>query len=161
MTFLQERIISRVHDSMQLAAVKLEREFAPPQVSFTQRGRIAGSAWLERWELRFNPILLADNEAAFINDIVPHEVAHLIAFACYGKVKPHGPEWQHIMRSVFKRVPHTRHQLDISKVAPTFSYQCDCRSHLLTLRRHNKVQKGTQRYQCCHCKALLRPQHNA
>ncbi|MGO1618358.1 MAG: SprT family zinc-dependent metalloprotease [Oceanisphaera sp.] len=153
---LEERIISRAYDCMKQASQALGRDFLPPRVLFTQRGRIAGSAWLERWELRFNPILLADNEPEFISDIVPHEVAHLVAFACYGKVKPHGQEWQHIMRSIFKRVPHTRHQLDISKAAPTFSYQCECRRHQLTLRRHNNMLRKKQRYQCLYCNGILK-----
>ncbi|MGB5854400.1 MAG: SprT family zinc-dependent metalloprotease [Oceanisphaera sp.] len=158
MISLQQRIITRVNDCMQLAAKELAREFSPPQVQFNQRGRIAGSAWLERWELRFNPVLLADNETEFLTEIVPHEVAHLIAFACYGKVKPHGREWQHIMQSVFGLTPRTRHRLNTSKVAPTFSYQCECRSHQLTLRRHNNMQRGKQRYLCLHCNSILQKQ---
>ncbi|WP_319781597.1 SprT family zinc-dependent metalloprotease [Oceanisphaera sp. IT1-181] len=152
---IQQRIITHVQDCMQLAATELAREFAQPLVRFNQGGRIAGSAWLERWELRFNPVLLADNEAEFMDEIVPHEVAHLVTFACFGKVKPHGREWQHIMQSVFGLTPRTRHQLDTSKVAPTFSYQCACRSHQLTLRRHNKIMRAQQRYLCLHCNGLL------
>ena len=152
---LQDRVLARVNDCMQQASEQLAREFLTPAVRFNQRGRIAGSAWLERWELRFNPVLLSDNEAEFMAEIIPHEVAHLIAFACYGRVKPHGPEWQHIMQSVFQLVPRTRHRLNTSKVAPTFSYQCDCRTHQITLRRHNNMQRGKQRYQCLHCNQLL------
>ena len=143
---------------MQWASQELAREFAEPLVRFNQGGRIAGSAWLERWELRFNPVLLADNEAEFMAEIVPHEVAHLIAFACYGKVRPHGREWQHIMQSVFKLTPRTRHRLDTTKVSPTFGYQCACRSHQLTLRRHNKIMRAQQRYLCLHCNGVLQPQ---
>lgn len=154
---LQQRIITRVNACMQLAATELAREFSPPLVRFNQGGRIAGSAWLERWELRFNPVLLADNEAEFMEEIVPHEVAHLIAFACFGKVKPHGSEWRHIMQSVFGLIPRTRHSLDTSKVSPTFSYHCDCRSHQLTLRRHNKILRAQQRYLCLHCNGALAP----
>lgn len=154
---LEHRIIARVNECMAQAAGELSREFAEPLVRFNQGGRIAGSAWLERWELRFNPILLADNEAEFMNEIVPHEVAHLVAFACYGKVKPHGREWQHIMHSVFDLTPRTRHRLNTTKVAPTFAYQCACRAHQLTLRRHNKIMRAQQRYLCMHCNGELRP----
>lgn len=155
MTSLQQRVLERVHDCIKQAAAQLSREFPLPKVHFNQRGRIAGSAWLERWELRFNPVLLSDNEAEFMAEIIPHEVAHLIAFACYGKIKPHGREWQHIMQTVFRLVPRTRHRLNTSKVAPTFSYQCDCRTHQITLRRHNNMQRGKQRYQCLHCNTVL------
>ncbi len=152
---LYQRVHDRVTECLALAARHTGRNFDPPRVCFNQRGRIAGSAWLERWELRFNPVLLADNETDFMTDIIPHEVAHLVAFACYGKVRPHGKEWQYIMLSVFGLQPHTRHRLDTAKVAPTFDYQCDCRQHRLSLRRHNNIQRGKQRYQCLHCNTLL------
>ncbi|OIN09228.1 SprT family zinc-dependent metalloprotease [Oceanisphaera psychrotolerans] len=152
---LRQQVLDRVEYCLTLTGQKLDREFSFPVVNFNQRGRIAGSAWLERWELRFNPVLLADNETDFMTDIIPHEVAHLVAFACYGKVRPHGKEWQHIMQSVFGLQPHTRHRLDTAKVAPTFGYQCDCRQHRLSQRRHNNIQRGKQRYQCLHCNTLL------
>ena len=152
---LRQQVLDRVADCFSLAAQKLDREFAPPVVHFNQRGRIAGSAWLERWELRFNPVLLADNEAEFMAEIIPHEVAHLVAFACFGKVKPHGREWQSIMLSVFGLTPRTRHRLNTAKVAPTFAYDCGCRQHRLSLRRHNNIQRGKQRYQCLHCNNAL------
>ncbi|ART79558.1 SprT family zinc-dependent metalloprotease [Oceanisphaera avium] len=154
---LEQRVRERVVQCLRIAAHELSREFIEPVVRFNQGGRIAGSAWLERWELRFNPILLADNEAEFMSDIVPHEVAHLVAFACFGKVKPHGREWQHIMHAVFGCEPRTRHRLDTTKVAPTFSYHCSCRQHQLTLRRHNKIMRAKQRYLCLHCNGELQP----
>lgn len=152
---LCQQVRERVSQCLALAGQRLGRAFPPPRVRFDQRGRIAGSAWLERWELRFNPVLLMDNEAAFISDIIPHEVAHLVAFACFGKVRPHGPEWQGVMREVFGLEPHTRHRLDTTRVAPTFSYGCGCRLHRLSLRRHNRIQRGKQQYLCMHCGKLL------
>ncbi|MFP2770817.1 SprT family zinc-dependent metalloprotease [Oceanisphaera sp. KMM 10153] len=152
---LFQRVHDRVTECLALAARHTDRNFEPARVCFNQRGRIAGSAWLERWELRFNPVLLADNEAEFMAEIIPHEVAHLVAFACFGKVKPHGREWQSIMLSVFGLQPRTRHQLNTAKVAPTFPYDCDCRRHQLSVRRHNSIQRGKQRYQCLHCNKLL------
>ena len=153
---LHQHVIQRVEYCLNQASSQLQRPFTMPIVSFNQRGRIAGSAWLHRWELRFNPILLADNEAVFMQEVIPHEVAHLVTFACFGKVKPHGKEWQHIMRSVFNLTPRTRHQLDTSKVAATFLYHCGCQAHHLSLRRHNKVQRQQQRYQCRYCQQVLK-----
>ncbi|GAA3526196.1 SprT family zinc-dependent metalloprotease [Zobellella aerophila] len=149
------QVNDRVTDCLSLAGQRLGDDFPPPRVCFNQGGRIAGSAWLERWELRFNPVLLADNVGAFITEIIPHEVAHLVVFARYGKVRPHGREWQTVMRSVFGLEPSTRHRLDTHKVAPTFGYDCGCRLHRLSLRRHNKIQRGQSRYLCMHCGKLL------
>ncbi|WMC11803.1 SprT family zinc-dependent metalloprotease [Oceanimonas pelagia] len=148
---LFQQVQNRVSECLALAERHTGRRFDPPLVCFNQRGRIAGSAWLEQWELRFNPVLLTDNAHDFLSEIVPHEVAHLVVFALYGKVKPHGREWQAIMAEVFGLEPRTRHRLNTEKVAPVFSYDCGCRIHKLSLRRHNKVLRGQLRYQCLHC----------
>lgn len=148
---LFKRIQDRVTECLDLAARHTGRNFDPPMVRFNQRGRIAGSAWLEQWELRFNPVLLADNAEAFFSEIVPHEVAHLVTFALHGKVRPHGREWQSIMTGVFGLEPRTRHRLNTEKASPVFPYDCGCRIHKLSLRRHNSVKRGQKRYQCLHC----------
>ncbi len=154
---LFQQIQNRVTECLALAERYTGRPFDPPLVRFNQRGRIAGSAWLEQWELRFNPVLLADNPQNFLTEIVPHEVAHLVAFALHGKVKPHGREWQAIMVDVFGLEPRTRHRLNTEKVAPVFRYDCGCRIHKLSLRRHNSVRRGKKRYQCLHCGQPLMP----
>ncbi|PSJ45820.1 SprT family zinc-dependent metalloprotease [Zobellella endophytica] len=152
---LCQQVRDRVEQCLALAGQRLGRDFPAPLVRFDQRGRIAGSAWLERGELRFNPVLLADNVADFLTEIVPHEVAHLVVFHCHGKVRPHGSEWRGVMREIFGLEPHTRHRLDTTRVAPTFSYGCGCRLHRLSLRRHNRIQRGKQQYLCIHCGKLL------
>ena len=53
---LFQRVHDRVTECLALAARHTDRNFDPPRVCLNQRGRIAGSAWLERWELRFNPV---------------------------------------------------------------------------------------------------------
>lgn len=131
-------------------------EMPIPHVRFNQRGKIAGSAWLHRWELRFNPTLMQDNLSDFISQVVPHEVAHLAVFYLYqgshNKPKPHGKEWQFIMQEVFACPATTRHSFDISKTqGPRFIYRCNCQTHLLSIIRHNKVQRGKAQYHCTQC----------
>lgn len=131
-----------------------------PKICFNQRGKVAGSAWLQKWEIRFNPVLMQDNLSEFLHQVVPHEVAHLIVFHLYqnsrNKPKPHGKEWKFIMQQVFSRPATTRHNFDISKTqGKTFSYQCGCQTHQLSIIRHNKVQRGTAKYHCYACKQEL------
>ena len=107
---------------------------------------------LNTWEIRLNPILLAENEAEFFREVIPHELSHLIVHQIFGRVRPHGREWQNIMRRVFEVEPETRHNYDTSSLpGQSFRYQCSCQTFELTIRRHNKVQRKQATYQCQTC----------
>lgn len=132
------------------------RAFERPTYFFNQRGKAAGTAHLQKKLIKLNPILFTSNKEDFFQQVIPHEVAHLITFQLYGKVRPHGKEWQHIMEEVFQRPALTTHQLDISKVVgQQFIYHCLCTKHLLSIRRHNNVIKGNN-YRCKQCQSLLK-----
>jgi len=132
-----------------------DRAFKRPDYLFNQRGRAAGTAHLHRNLIKINPTLFINNRKEFFEQVIPHEVAHLITFQLYGRVRPHGKEWQHVMVNVFRRPALTTHQLDITDVVgKQFTYRCACTTHQLTIRRHNKVLKG-ESYQCRHCRTLL------
>lgn len=152
----QNQVLARVRQCYELAERAMQRPFPFPQVQFNQRGKIAGSAHLQKNLLKFNPVLLADNLAHFLQHVVPHEVSHLMVYQLYGKARPHGPEWQQIMSEVFEQVPTARHSLDITKVqGKTFSYRCGCGEIQLTVRRHNKVVRKEQQYICRKCGSTL------
>ncbi|MEL0629370.1 SprT family zinc-dependent metalloprotease [Psychromonas aquatilis] len=142
-------------DCFILAECFFDRAFKRPGYLFNQGGRSAGSAHLQKNLLNFNPILYHQNKAIFIKEVVAHEIAHLITYQLYGRVKPHGKEWQYIMTQVFNLPANTTHQLDISDVqGKLFLYRCACSEHQLTVRRHNKIKKGTV-YLCKKCKCEL------
>ncbi|QUJ67019.1 SprT family zinc-dependent metalloprotease [Photobacterium sp. GJ3] len=152
MDSLQHTIIARTLNCLRQAEQKLGKRFSDPVIRFNQRGKIAGSARLQSWEIRYNPVLLAENPQAFLDEVVPHELAHLLTFACYGRVKPHGPEWQRMMSEVMGVSPRTTHSFDIASVrGQTFRYQCQCREHQLTIRRHHKVMRQQAIYHCTQC----------
>ncbi len=137
---------------LQQAEQALQQSWPRPQLSYTQRGKAAGTAHLQRWEIRLNPVLLVENQALFLHEVIAHELAHLLVFARHGRVAPHGRAWQAMMWQVFGLAPRVTHQLDISSLqGPLFAYQCACQPHHLSLRRHNKVQRGQSRYLCRHC----------
>ncbi|MGF1739027.1 SprT family zinc-dependent metalloprotease [Photobacterium satsumensis] len=156
MTTLQNQVTERVKQYITQANRRLNKRLTMPEVRFSQRGKIAGSARLQGWEVRFNPVLLKENPEAFLNEVVPHEVAHLVVFKLFGKVRPHGREWQVIMQEVFGVAPRTTHSFDVSSVqGQTFLYRCQCSEHLMTVRRHNKVQRGQAHYRCRQCGQTL------
>lgn len=131
-----------------------------PTLSFKQRGKTAGSAYLQRWEIRLNPILLAENRTQFIQEVIPHEYAHLLTFALYGAVQPHGKEWQSMMTEIMGLPAERTHtfntQNSVTRRYERFTYHCLCQSHALTAIRHNRIQSGKMRYTCKQCGAPLR-----
>ena len=83
----------RLREKLAQANLKLGRNYPEPKLSYTQRGTSAGTAWLESYEIRLNPVLLLENSEAFIEEVVPHELAHLLVWKHFGRVAPHGKEW--------------------------------------------------------------------
>ena len=138
--------------------------FIYPQIDFSLRGTTAGRAKLLRWGVQYNMILAKENQASFINRTVPHEVAHLVAYALY-KDNGHGRMWKHVMR-VFGKEPTRCHSYDVSnaRVRRTrrFAYTCNCDSGkvIIGCKHHNKIQKAAKlgsplKLWCLGCKKNL------
>ena len=141
---------------MERISAYFKRSFPMPHISLKQRGKIAGSARLQNNELRLNPVLMADNPDKFLHEVIPHEICHLVAYQLYGRVKPHGREWQQLMTKVFGLPPNVYHAMDISKVAgKSFAYRCQCGPVQLSIRRHNKVLRNQLQYRCLKCGVQL------
>jgi len=148
-----------VETSFQLADAYFSTSFTVPCVTLSQRGKIAGSAHLHKNVIKLNKTLFVQNFDDFLHQVIPHEVAHLICYQKFGKVKPHGIEWQCIMRSLFNLDAHVTHKFNVDDVGmQDFAYQCGCNKLIMLSKvRHNKVTRGTQRYRCQSCKSLLTP----
>lgn len=133
-----------------------DARWSRPQLRFSQRGRAAGTAHAGLWQIRLNPRLLVSAPEFFLHEVIPHELAHLMVFARHGRKAPHGVEWKSLMSGVFGLAPKVTHSLDLA-VLPVqqFAYRCGCQLHQLTLRRHNKVLRGQQRYLCRQCGQTL------
>lgn len=153
---LQIQILERVETCYQEAEIALKRTFLRPVTQFSLRGKSAGTAHLQQNRLRFNAVLLRENSEAFLAEVVPHEICHLLCFQLFGKTKPHGKEWQSLMLTVFKVKPSTTHSFNTTSVAgKDVEYRCACGPIRLSIRRHNKVLRGESRYICKRCKAHL------
>lgn len=152
----QAQILRCVENCYQQAEQQLNRSFPRPEVNFKLRGKSAGTAHLQLNKLRFNATLLEENTAEFISQVVPHEICHLLAYQLYGRVKPHGKEWQSLMIKLYQLRPSTTHNLDISSVeGNTYEYQCACGPVSLSVRRHNKILRQQTQYRCRRCSQTL------
>ena len=97
---IQQAVMRSLREHLAKANLKLERRYAEPTLVYQQRGTSAGTAWLEKNEIRLNPVLLLENQQAFIDEVVPHELAHLLVWQHFGRVAPHGKEWKWMMEGV-------------------------------------------------------------
>lgn len=155
---MPEQLHARVEACYQQAEAFFKRQFPRPQVSFKLRGQKAGVAHLTENLLRFNSKLYHENRDHFLTQIVAHEVAHLIAHQMFGgSIRPHGEEWQLIMRGVYKLTPDRCHTYAISCAqSRRYLYRCACpeRDFPFTAQRHALVGKG-RRYFCRSCRVTL------
>ena len=111
---------------------------------------------MQKNEIKFNRTLLLENSDEFIHQVVPHELAHLIVYQVFGRVKPHGQEWQAVMTQLFNLPADTCHKFDVESVqGKMFAYQCECQTHYLTIRRHNRIQRDKIAYLCRKCQGKL------
>lgn len=160
---LQQRVADYTRTLLAEAGSWLRLRVPDTQIRFDLRGRAAGQARCgarSPWVIRYNPVLLGANGERFLADTVPHEVAHLIAFAHHGpRIRPHGLEWRAIMHH-FGVAPERCHQYDLSglpvRSLRVFEYHCDCNGHRLSSIRHNRVLAGGH-YVCRRCATTLRP----
>lgn len=137
-----------------------------PQASldFSLRGRCAGQAKVERkgtTHLRINLQLLAENLDDYLSQTIGHEVAHLVVNWLARKKRlqprPHGTEWQSVMRDCFGLEPKRCHSYQTTParvVKRPFLYTCSCREHRLTSIMHNKIGHNYQAL-CRACRTPL------
>lgn len=125
--------------------IKLHR----PKLLFEKRGTVAAVANSDNWYININPVLLNENTDDFIENTVPHEVAHLACDRVYpGECDPraaHGPRWKELM-DVLGAKAETFHRYDVtnSRVPRTntvYRYACSgCNKTFdVGLRRHTRL----------------------
>lgn len=154
---LHQAVMNCLRERLRQAEAYFETAFPEPTLNYQQRGATAGTAWLDKWEIRLNPVLLLANQDDFINEVIPHELAHLLVYRQFGRVAPHGREWRWMMAHVLQAEPRRTHGFDLTNVrANTYSYVCKCQRHELTIRRHNRILRGESSYRCRQCGDVLR-----
>lgn len=166
MSLIISEILQKKAEKSLVNAVEQVEEFfqimlTQPLLTYTQKGKIAGTAWFERWEIRLNPILYQENEKVFLREVIPHELAHLVAYQLSKegvfkrKIRPHGKEWRLIMEEVFSLPANVNHTLKTHHLMKeAYLYACQCRQHYLSKIRHLRTLKGRV-YLCQQCKGTL------
>jgi SprT protein len=110
--------------------------------------------------IELNLVYLRSHFRDMIEQTLPHELAHLVVMHLHPRqrVRPHGPQWQAVMRDWFGVEPERTHRFDVQDVRTRrqrrWRYRCDCREHELSTVRHNRARRGT-RYLCRECRQPL------
>lgn len=153
-----QRITEYINELIKQAEMYFNRCFPPPALYWFTSGTKAGYAVLNNNTLHLHERLFAEHTAYYWSDVIPHEVAHLITHQVFGRVKPHGKEWQSVMKYVFAVTPSTTHQLPIEHLrrVKQIKYMCRCGDINLSMIRHNRVVQGKQTYRCRTCGDILR-----
>lgn len=151
---LHNQVMACLRTHLKQANKVLNTQYGEPKITYKPKGSIAGCAYLARWEIQLNSRMLIDNGAAFIEEVVPHELAHLIVFKQYGKVKPHGVQWQTVMSEIMGKAPKTTHNFAIKR--EDYLYHCQCQEHRLSKIRHNKINHNKTSYVCRKCGTILK-----
>ncbi|MGB0893322.1 MAG: SprT family zinc-dependent metalloprotease [Parashewanella sp.] len=161
MNSLQHSVLEKVESCYQDAEQAFNTSFPRPNVNFKLSGKCAGVAHLYQNTLRFNLQLLNENGQAFIDQVVPHEICHLLCHLLYGKVRPHGKEWQALMLGLFQVQPKTTHNFPVTtRNRQQFTYYCHCGLVQLSSIRHNKIIRNEASYRCKKCYQVLAPEKN-
>lgn len=153
-----ERVRRETARYLARAAERWPQALAPVSVSLALRGRSAGDACARTGAIRYNGELLARHGDAFLAEIVPHEVAHVVVARAFpGRRRPHGAEWREVMGyfGVRARSCHSFETTPARRVG-SVPYRCACPdTHLLTPRAHRRIRRGFATYHCRKCRQIL------
>ena len=160
----QQQVRALTDEYIARASRIYERNLPRVPVMFDLKGRAAGMYRIHNRNrvIRYNPYIFAKYFSDNLATTVPHEVAHYVVDVLYhaARVKPHGVEWQHVMRSLGAE-PRVTGNYDLSGIPvrkqKRHGYQCDCMTHQISSARHNRIQSGKARYYCRRCQSSLRP----
>jgi SprT protein len=161
---LIERIESKVLDTYLRAEKVFGKPLELPKLDFTVRGKCVGAwALASKNLINFNPhfFQFESNRDEIVNQIVPHEIAHLLADKFFPSLKrAHGPEWKYV--AIKLGIPPIRcHEMEGSKETSRhprpYVYGCTgCKKRFnFTQRMHNKVQQTGRNRICLACRCVV------
>ena len=141
---------------LQRAAANMYGKFIDFEVAMNGRlTSTAGRAFLKSGKLEFSTSLYVANREAFLNDTVPHEFAHLVAYQVYGD-EGHGAGWKSVMVALgYEPTRCHSYETAARKSTKTYKFECACMVHEFTPQRMAWVRKGKV-YRCNHCNNILK-----
>ena len=152
-TELEVKVVAAVNHYMDAAYRRWTTlKMKLPTIQYDLRGTVGGQASPRANAIRVNAILLHENEEHYLHQVVPHELAHLIAASLHGRVQAHGYEWKSIMRGLGKE-PDRCHTMDVTnaQVKKKRTITCFCgrcgKDIMMTKRGVDQLHRYTTK--CC------------
>ena len=107
----------------------------------------------------FNPWLVPHYVQAYLQDTVPHEIAHYFEFHINKEhtTNPHNATWYQIMSVLGATSPSDCHTYNLNHVPTlhsTFVYRCPCKTWRIQTITHKKISRGAE-YRCDTCNSLI------
>jgi SprT protein len=149
-----------LRDWYRMSCARFGPRIGLPSISFDLRGAsTVAQAWVGENHIQLNAGALVADEARFSAEVIPHELAHLLAYRIYGaEIAPHGDEWQKIMGALGVEANVTYDVEYETDSSGPYIYACHCGKHGISARRHNILwrSKGTKVLECQKCGEVLR-----
>lgn len=163
---IQDKIRNKVKECINIINSHFNTYYVLPIVTYEVTNKGAGYAYLEQWRVDLNKKILLQHKDHFIDNVLPHEISHLVCYRLYGREysknnKPiyHGKNWRKIMK-IFDVDANSYHSYDVTsfrkRKVTKYIYQCTkCLTELeFDIKRHKKHQMYGI-YSHTECKAPL------
>ena len=161
---LIKKLKDAVNNCLENAFKIFNIKFAYPIIDITLKSiRTAGRAIMERNgdtiknTLRFNYKLYAAAPDLFINEVIPHEIAHIVNYNICKRSVAHDFRWKYICLKLGGSgktyLIRELHEI-LASISPGRKYKCACTIHNLSTGIHNKIKKGAS-YSCKDCRKKL------
>jgi len=156
----EDFILDRTADVARKAEKLFGVDLSGVRVRFDLHGMAAGQTMTHKNLLRFNRAIAERGLDTFLQETVPHEVAHLVCHVLYGRcVRPHGPEWQQICLALGGNGERChRFEATPARRVRRYNYLCGCRTWALSSVRIKRMRRGVT-YSCRKCGESLRPEN--
>ena len=141
-----------------LACVPVDLDSTDSLVWFHNATTLAAYVFPEKFGNRvfLNWRLFSENRKLFVEQIIPHEVAHLYQRVIAPGEKMHGECWRELMLALKLPVSVAYDWREPkSRYKSVFIYDCDCQQHELSPRQHRDQTRQHRGY-CTACGADIR-----
>lgn len=143
----QQQVINRCKEVFALAETMYGVDLSKVSISFDLKGRAAGTAGAKgfprRYAMRFNYDMLQRELKKILDEVVPHEIAHIVCFMKPALGRNHDYGWAHVCKTLGGNGKRTHDMEVIYGKGTTYEYTTDKGiSVRLNDKYHSDIQKG-------------------